>query len=230
MSGTGRVFFLALSTLIVSSACSSENTPATSDGTDPVDTGAVTSTGGSAAPSGEGGTVAPAGSGSGGSAGTGTGGSAGGTSAVENFDPPCDLTLNSAGAEIAKGVACAPEDPQLCWRKCGPAGVGWKSETCTNALYVEGDCVFPTNGDYSCFAIPETLHAECPTDPTLMPQASQECTVPECNPCNIDGQYKTSSGEAKVGYCVCQAPNSAGTRTWSCASGTAWPCPFGAGC
>ena len=88
--------------------------------------------------------------------------------------------------------------------------------------------ISPCNGIYECYAIPDELNADCPTDET--PQASVECDVPECNPCNVDDQYLTSSGEAKVGYCVCQPANSEGTRTWSCASGTAWPCPLGQGC
>lgn len=155
---------------------------------------------------------------------------AGGTSSGEDFTPACDLALSAAGEEIKKGVACTDDDPQLCWRKCGPQSVGWKSETCTSGVYAEGDCVFPTDGDYACFAIPEEQHADCPTTTEEMPQASAECDVPECNLCNVEDQYMTSTGEVKVGYCVCQPPNTEGTRTWTCASGTAWPCPLGQGC
>jgi hypothetical protein len=249
MTGTCRVSFLALSALIAVAAaagCSSENEPATgasgsgsgSGGTSPGSGGSGagdSGAGGSGADGGTGGDGSGTGgaSGSGGSGGSGTGGSTGGTSGTEDFTPACDLTLTVGGEAIAKGVACTDQDPPLCWKKCGPASVGWKSETCTGGIYAEGDCVFPADGDYSCFAIPETMHAECPTDPALMPQASQACTVPECNPCNVGGQYKTSSTtspEIKVGWCVCQAPSSSGTRTWSCASGTAWPCPAGQGC
>jgi hypothetical protein len=237
MIGTCRVSFLALSTLIAVAAgagCSSENAPATNAGGSG---GTAPSTGGSGAGEagtggdGAGDTGGASGSGaSGGSAGDGSGGSTGGTSGGEDFTPACDLTMTVAGLAIAKGVACVAEDPQLCWKTCGPQSVGWKSETCTGGIYAEGDCVFPSAGDYQCFKIPEAQHAECPTTAELMPQASQACTVPECNACNVAGQYKTSSGEVKVGYCVCQPPNSAGTRTWSCASGTAWPCPLGQGC
>jgi hypothetical protein len=142
-------------------------------------------------------------------------------------DPPCDLTRTAAGEEIKKGTPCTDADPALCWRGCGPQSVGWKSETCSGGSYVEGDCQFPPEDDYSCFAIPETLHPDCPAE---TPQATMECNVLECNSCNVDNQYLTSSGEAKVGYCICQPPNSAGSRSWSCSSGTAWPCPLGQGC
>lgn len=147
-------------------------------------------------------------------------------------DPPCDLTLTEAGEEIKKGVACTENDPQLCYRKCGPTGVGWKTEACQGGVYAEGDCQFPSGdgNEYSCFSIPEEQHADCPSTVEEMPQASQECDVPECNPCNVDNQYMTSSGNVKVGYCVCQPPSSDGSRSWSCASGTAWPCPLGEGC
>jgi hypothetical protein len=231
MTGTCRVSLFALTTLFAAAACSSENPPATNNsagtggqtaGT--AGTGAVSGTGGSGNETGTGGT-----GGATGGAG-GTGGSTGGTGGGTDFSPPCDVSLTAAGAEIAKGVACTEADPQLCYKTCGPQSSGWKSETCSGGIYAEGDCQFPAGSDYSCFKIPTTLHADCPTDPALMPQASQECTVPECNPCNVTNQYKTSTGEIKVGWCVCQPPGSGGTRKWSCASGTAWPCPLGTGC
>jgi len=234
MTGVLRVSFLALCGVLAAAGCSSENPPATNNGGNGGNgAGASGGTGGSGAEPGTGGTGGDPGTGgsdggTGGSSGS-TGGTGGGNT---DFSPQCDLSLTVAGEEIAKGVVCAPEDPQLCWRKCGPQGSGWKSETCSGGVYAEGDCVFPPDGDYACFKLPEpgALHAECPTDPALMPQASEDCTVPECNPCNVDGQYKTSSAEVKVGWCVCQPPNNAGTRTWTCASGTAWPCPLGNGC
>ena len=142
-------------------------------------------------------------------------------------DPPCDLTRTATGEEIKKGTACTDADPTLCWRGCGPQSAGWKSETCSGGSYIEGDCQFPPEDDYSCFAIPDMQSADCPTE---TPQATLECDVPECTTCNVDNQYLTSSGEAKVGYCICQAPSADGSRAWSCASGTAWPCPLGQGC
>jgi hypothetical protein len=65
--------------------------------------------------------------------------------------------------------------------------------------------------------------------------ASTACDIPECTPCNtlqglVGGQYFDASGAAKVGWCVCPPPDATGTRLWSCASDTAWPCPLGAGC
>jgi hypothetical protein len=142
-------------------------------------------------------------------------------------DPPCDLSTTAAGEEIKKGTACTEEDVQLCWRTCGPNSSGWKAETCEAGAYAEGDCEFPPEDDYSCYAVPETISADCPAE---APQASSDCEVPECTVCNFENEYLTSSGEAKVGYCICQEPSSSGSRTWSCASGTAWPCPSGQGC
>ena len=238
-----RVSLLAASTMFaVLAGCSAENPPATSN---PVNgqpggasgangasgSGAGGSTGGSGGSGMEGssGATGSAGTGTTGTGGGGSGGAAGSGGGGE-FQPPCDLTRTAAGAEIAKGVACAASDPQLCYKTCGPQSSGWKAETCTGGTYAEGDCQFPANGDYACFKIPTTQHAMCPTDPAMTPQASQPCEVPECNPCNTAGNYKTSSGEVKVGWCVCQPPNSSGKRSWTCASGTAWPCPLGQGC
>ena len=239
-----RVSLLALSTMfVITAGCSSENPPATNNagnGGQPGGNGGASGAGagGSASGSdGSGGTGTVGSAGTGGASGTGTtgtgGGGSGGASGAGGsgeFSPPCDLTRTMAGAEIAKGVACVAADPQLCYKTCGPQSSGWKSETCTGGVYAEGDCQFPASGDYSCFKIPTTLHASCPTDPAMTPQASQPCDVPECNACNTGGNYKTSSGEVKVGWCVCQPPNSSGKRSWTCASGTAWPCPLGQGC
>ncbi len=254
-----RVCFVALSAVFVAAGCSSDNEPATNTGNVNQggsngsgagaaggaggstggaggsvggaggSAGSASGSGGSGAESGTGGDAGSGGSaaGSGGAAGT-TGGAGG--SGGENFSPACDVSTTAAGMAIAKGVACVAADPQLCWKKCGPQSSGWKSETCTGGVYAEADCVFPSSGDYSCFKIPTTQNAACPTDAAMMPQASQTCDVPECNPCNVGGQYKTSSAEVKVGWCICQPANSSGKRTWSCASGTAWPCPLGQGC
>jgi hypothetical protein len=137
------------------------------------------------------------------------------------------MVMTAAGVEPEKNVSCTAADPAVCYRTCGPRSVGYKSETCNGSLYVEGDCAFPTGVDYSCYKIPATISASCPT---TIPQASQACDVAECTPCNLNGMYNDSSGAAKVGYCVCQPPNSAGMRRWSCASSTAWPCPSGQGC
>lgn len=154
-----------------------------------------------------------------------TGGATSTTGAPANLgDPPCGVT--EAGLEAKKGTACTETDVQLCWRTCGPNSVGWKSETCTAGAYVEGDCQFPA-GDYSCYAIPAAVDATCPA---TAPQATMECTVAECTPCNTNGEYLDSSGAVKVGYCVCGAPDNEGLRKWTCASDTAWPCPAGEGC
>ena len=113
---------------------------------------------------------------------------------------------------------------------------GVKLETCTTAgTYSEmSGCTFNPVNDYSCYKIPAAANTVCPAG--LMPQGSMDCgTVPECTSCNslqgaVGGQYLDSQGNPKVGWCVCQAPNGDGLRTWSCATDTAWPCPLGAGC
>lgn len=216
---------IALSAVVAAFACSGgSNDPATDggdgdgDGDNP--TGGATGDG-----DGTGGVIGD-GDGDGGGTRGGDGDGDGDTGTLG--DPLCGVS--SAGVEIVKGGACTAEDPQLCYRKCGPESSGFKTETCSGGAYVEGDCAFPAEGDYSCFAIPTTPAAECPTDVADTPTASALCDVPSCNPCNVNGQYFDSKGAPKEGYCVCQEPNSSGERKWSCGSSTAWPCPLGNGC
>jgi len=164
--------------------------------------------------------------GAGGRGPTGTGG-VGGTGGGGSGEPACLST-------VAKGVACTAADQQFCYKTCGPEKSGVKSETCTTAgTYAEmSGCSFDPSRDYSCYSIPPTANATCPL---VVPQASASCTVDHCVLCNASaglpgGYYLDASGAAKVGYCTCQLPNSAGLRTWSCASDVDWPCPLGAGC
>jgi hypothetical protein len=158
------------------------------------------------------------------------GGGAGGSSG--DFSPLCSSLTTEGGAAPTKGGACTANDPQQCYKACGPENKGFKSETCTSGAYVEqSGCTFP-DADYTCYKIPETLDATCPTD--AAPQHAQPCTVNDCVVCNYggatiaEGKYKNTSGEEKVGFCVCIQGTSA--RKWSCASATAWPCPAGQGC
>jgi hypothetical protein len=147
------------------------------------------------------------------------------------FMPLCaGVPVTAAGAAPTKGGTCTATDTQLCYKTCGPQSSGYKSETCTTGIYQEqSGCTFPMESDYSCFKIPSTLDATCPTDIIM---ANTGCAVAACTPCaNALGQYNDSSGLAKSGYCVCQAPAVAGGMgKWSCASTTAWPCPNGKGC
>ena len=193
-------------------------------------TGAAGTTG-TAGTTGAGGTsTGQAGSGTAGTSATGTAGTsatgaAGTTGAAGSgaFGQPLCL------GTVTKGGACAATDQQLCYKTCGPQSKGVKSETCTNAIYVEMDgCSFDPAGDYACYKLPTAANAMCPAAATP-PQAGQPCTVDMCNPCNsagglAGGNYKDSSAATKVGWCVCQPANAAGNRTWSCASDTAWPC------
>jgi hypothetical protein len=160
---------------------------------------------------------------------TGTGGGAGGAAGAGGAsfgEPACPATLTKAGA-------CTSTDVQLCYKTCGPEKTGVKSDTCTGGVYAEmSGCLFDPARDYSCYKLPSVSMATCGTG---VPLAGASCDVATCQLCNSTeglpgGGYFESVGVAKVGYCVCQAPNSAGTRTWSCASDTAWPCPGGAGC
>ena len=66
--------------------------------------------------------------------------------------------------------------------------------------------------------------------PTTVPQATMPCEVAMCVLCNVGGNYLDSGGASKAGYCVCPMAGAAGSRKWSCASTTAWPCPLGQGC
>jgi hypothetical protein len=193
--------------------------------------GAAVSASGGATAAESGGAAGP---GSGGATGSGTGGAGGATlsgnggssSAAGMFSPSCDaVPLTAAGTAPNKGGACTATDPQLCYKTCGPQSVGFKSETCTGGAYAEmSGCSFPTGADYSCFKIPTTVDPTCPTSP---PQASQPCAVAACVVCNVGGNYLDSTGASKQGYCVC--PSATGGK-WTCASGTAWPCPAGQGC
>ena len=182
-----------------------------------VGTGGTPSTGGVI---GTGGT--PSTGGTTGAGGTpGTGGTTG-TAGSSGFGQPiCGST--GANTAIAKGVACTATDPQLCYKTCGPASIGVKSETCTTGAYAEmSGCSFDPSMNYSCYKIPTPLDATCPT---TTPQAGQACTIATCVVCNVAGMYLDTSSAMKTGYCVCQA-----SGKWSCAATTAWPCPSGTGC
>lgn len=160
---------------------------------------------------------------------TGGGGGASGAG-PQNFSPLCaDVGPTAAGLDIKKGAACTAQDPQHCYRTCGPQSVGFKAEDCGSAgIYVESNCQFPLDGDYSCFAIPDTINmGVCPA---TTPKSGQQCSVPECLLCNVGGNYYDSNGNSKAGYCVCGPAAATGARSWSCASSTAWPCPLGKGC
>jgi hypothetical protein len=213
-------------------ACAGENEPATSN--DPLTGGSTTPTTAATPPPGT--TAAPAAtpppataSAPPATTAAPTAAPAAGACDEVNYDPKCDLTPTVAGEEIKKGTACTEADPQCCWRSCGPQSIGWKTEQCVAGVYAEGDCQFPPAGDYSCYAIPDAIDATvCPQD--APPKSGDACTVPECTLCNLDDTYFDSGGSSKTGYCVCQAPNAEGTRTWSCGSTSAWPCPLGQGC
>jgi hypothetical protein len=209
MLGAGALVFIL-------QACGGGNTPAITGtaGTDGSGTAGTTGGGGT---TGAGGTT-----GTGGSSATGTGGT------MAFGEPACLST-------VVKGGACTPADQQFCYKTCGPERTGVKTETCTTAgTYAEmSGCSFDPSKDYSCYKIPTTAQTACPAGVT--PQGSAACDVPHCTLCNslqgvVGGQYLDSTGAPKTGWCTCQEPNSAGMRTWTCASDTAWPCPLGAGC
>lgn len=166
----------------------------------------------------------------GGRGGTGTspgGGTAGGAAAGglsgaggSRFEPACD-------DGVVKGSACNQSSVRLCYRTCGPNGVGYKSETCQFGTYDEQNgCTFPVGADYSCYQIPARRPTACPA---LIPRATAACAVPQCTPCfggTLNNPlYEDSTGAQKLGYCVC---TDAGM--WTCAGTTSWPCPGGAGC
>ena len=98
-------------------------------------------------------------------------------------------------------------------KTCGPEKTGVKSEICSTAgVYAEmSGCAFDPASDYSCYSIPAVANPICPAGSL---QAATACEVPPCSVCNSNqglpgGQYLDSAGAPKIGYCVCQAPNSA---------------------
>jgi hypothetical protein len=231
MSRSKRVFVLTLQVLaavfaVEAAGCSGDNEPSTNPGTGGSGGATMGSGGSGGATTGSGGSGGAT-TGSGGAGGGGTAGS-GGSGGGGTFSPLCSaVPRTQAGEEPTKGGACVAADPQLCYKTCGPQSIGFKSETCTGGVYVEqSGCSFP-DADYACYKIPATISTTCPA---AVPQASQNCEVAECTPCNFGGLYADSGGAQKEGYCICPKASSAGTRKWSCASSTAWPCPMGKGC
>ena len=233
MSRTKRVLLV---TLQICAAAFAFEAAGCSDSNDPSNTtaaggagGASTGTGGATTSGGTGGATTGTGgatTGTGGAGGT-TGGS-GGSGGGGTFSPLCAGLRTAAGEEPTKGGVCTAADTQLCYKTCGPQSIGFKSETCTAGLYVEqAGCNFPPEADYACYKVPMPVSASCPA---AVPQASQACEVAECTPCNFGGLYADSGGAQKEGYCVCPKAGSAGTRKWTCASSTAWPCPGNKGC
>ena len=218
MSRTKRVFLV---TLQICAGAFAFEAAGCSDSNEPSNTTAAGGAGG--ASTGTGGATTGTGGATGGSAGSGAGGSGGG-----NFSPLCSaVPVTMAGEAPTKGGVCTAADTQLCYKTCGPLSIGFKSETCTGGLYVEqSGCSFP-DMDYACYKIPGTISVTCPES---VPQASQACTVEPCTLCNVSGMYLDSGGASKEGYCVCPMAGSSGSRKWSCASSTAWPCPMGKGC
>lgn len=213
---------------IAVSGCSGKTTA--SDGTTGASAGSVATGGGGGEPTGATAGSAPmsAGGASTSLAGaTGSGestASTGGDAGVMGTAVLCASLLTTFGSPPSKGGACAPTDPQLCYKTCGPQSIGYKSETCSSGVYVEGPCQFAPGGDFSCYAIPPTIDPACPA---LPPQAGTECDVPACTPCSAGGTYLDSAGTPKIGYCVC-VPGT--VQKWSCAPVTSWPCPGGTGC
>lgn len=226
--------FAAVMAQLLVFGCSSSNEPATggTGGAAVMGTGGTTSTtgtGGTTSTTGTGGTTSTTGTGG---TTTGTGGTTGaaghagaaGSTGTSGFGQPA-CTTTSAGVAVKKGGACTASDPQMCYSTCGPEKSGAKAETCTNAVYTEGPCLFDPAKDYSCYKIPATAPAACPATAI---QSGSPCTVADCTVCGGTTGYLDSTMQMKTGYCVCQAGSS--NPTWSCASSTAWPCPSGSGC
>jgi len=235
MSRTKRVFVVTFQILagvfiFEAAGCSSSNDPSTtgSGGSG----GATTGTGGGTGGGTTGGSAGATSGGGGTGGGTGGAGGAGGASGGGgggSFTPLCSaVPVTAAGEAPTKGGVCTASDTQLCYKTCGPLSIGFKSETCVGGLYVEqSGCSFPAEQDYACYKVPAAVSSTCPA---TVPQASQACTVAECTLCNVGGMYLDSSGASKEGFCVCPPGGSSGSRKWSCASSTAWPCPAGKGC
>jgi hypothetical protein len=240
MTPATRVFTVALTALVAAwlgtAACSDSNqasmrTADTTSGgapaTTPSDTGGSATTGGATSSDVDGSTP------------TGGSGPVCPTAEFAAQYPICGTNL--AGTAIGKGVACVPEDVQLCYKTCGPEGIGVKSETCSGTAYVENStCIWDPACDYSCYKLPEASDAACPT---AAPKHNDPCTLPPCVVCGgtASGQttgYLDSTEAAKSGFCICRpsvpsatADSGWTTQKWGCATaGTAWPCPGNLGC
>lgn len=253
MTLTARVSAIALTALAAavfgSVACSDSNSPA--PGTGDSDTGGTTATGqggASTSDTSSGGTTE---TGSGGTTATGSGGAtttdstAGGATTTTttstagasacNYPTTSPPTPNNGAicdAIVKKGGSCTTEGA-VCYKACGPTNSGWKSETCTNSVYVEVSACIWTATDYSAFKVPATLAELSTSCPGTAPQASTPCTVAPCIPCadSSTGGYLDSSGAQKAGWCECAAHDDTGTGKWTCGTaGSAWPCPGQAGC
>ncbi len=227
--------------LVASFGCSEEtNEPAGGAGVG----GAATGIGGAV---GVGGDMGAAGTpvGVGGDGGLGVGGAdpgAGGTTdagvggaTAAGMEPICGNTV--AGTAIAKGVVCAAEDVQLCYKTCGPTNAGgFKSETCDAATgtYLENSTCIWTLADYSCYKVPDATNPMSASCPAATPQATMDCTIPACTTCtSASGMYLDSKGAEKSGYCTCVGYDAAAATPgkWSCGTAlVAWPCPGNAGC
>lgn len=237
------VLTLAVAACFSAAACSGSNDSPTGDPMTSAGTATTTPTAGTgSSAAGTGNSAAGTATSAAGTAtsaagtGSGTAGSATGTagtgSAAGSFMPLCAGLTTAAGAAPTKGGACTADDPQTCYKTCGPQSSGYKSETCSAGAYAEqSGCAFPAELDATCFKLPTTQDTSCPATP---PQASTECTVAPCTLCNggggPTGTYLDSKGASKAGYCVCPAPGASGTSKWSCASTDAWPCPGAKGC
>jgi hypothetical protein len=198
-----------------------------------------TGSGGATTAPGSGGATTVPGTGGTSTAAGGTSTAAGGTSTAAGGASPgtCNYPTASnpppnGGAVCtteAKGATCTTEGA-VCWKACGPTNSsGWKTETCTGGVIVEVSACQWTGTDYSAFKIPSlsALDSSCPA---TAPQAAQPCTAVPCAVCAdpATGAYLDSSGASKSGWCTCVG---ATTTKWTCGtSGTAWPCPAGAGC
>ena len=218
---------------LAGAANTSAGAPSSTAGAANTSAGAASSAAGAANTSAGAGGAGTAGAASNGgaSAGAGTGaGTAGAPSTAGAFTPLCsDVPVTAAGAAPTKAGVCTATDTQVCYKSCGPQNTGFKSETCTTGAYQEQTgCSFPPDADYSCFKIPTTQDASCPTETIT---ASTACTLKACTACSdATGHYLDTGMNQKVGYCVCPMPGASGTSKWSCASSTAWPCPTGKGC
>ena len=159
----------------------------------------------------------------------GAGGSAGAPAAGSGAaGTPSNLPDPACGEGVVKGTACSVASAQFCYKSCGPDNVGYKRETCVGGAYdeLQSGCTFPAVQDYSCYELPASLPAECPSG---VPRGGRPCQIAECKPCFggsiVAPQYQDSTGAQKPGYCVCSE-----LRTWTCGSIGSWPCPDGQGC
>jgi len=100
------------------------------------------------------------------------------------------------------------------YKTCGPKSVGFKSNLLRGRLRRAVGLQLPA-GDYSCYKNSHNHRRDLPHCGRA--QASTQCSVADCVPCNLNGNYLDSTS-ATSRATVCAQPRRPGHGQWTCAS------------